>query len=181
MLLVVLVATYVLSSNRNGSSSGSDTGGISNATSSTENRDSFFPVEKVIDGDTIDVIVEGRTERIRLIGIDTPEAVDPRKPVQCFGTEASRYAAALLTGTSVRLEADATQGERDAFGRLLRYLFLSDGTNVNERMIREGYAHEYTYDTPYRYQARFRSAEVTARDTGAGLWAPDTCNGETNT
>lgn len=142
----------------------------SNAEEPTSISDERYEVVKVVDGDTIDVDIDGTIERLRLIGIDTPETVDPRKPVQCFGREASDKTKALLQGTHVRLEADPSQGERDKYGRLLRYVFMEDGTNVNLLLIAEGYAHEYTYDMPYRYQAAFRAAQNTAREKKRGLW-----------
>src|SRR3989338_322463 len=103
----------------------------------------LYPVVKVIDGDTIDVKIGTKIERIRMVGMDTPEIVDPRKAVQCFGKEASNRTKLLLTGKSVALQSDPTQGERDKYGRLLRYVIL-DGLNFNKRLIAEGYAHEYT-------------------------------------
>jgi micrococcal nuclease len=139
----------------------------------------LYEVIKVIDGDTLDVDINGKTERLRLIGIDTPETVDPRKTVQCFGKEASEKAKSLLQGASVRLEEDTSQDTRDKYGRLLRYVHLKDGTNFNKYMISEGYAHEYTYEVPYRYQADFKAAEVSARDNNRGLWSPSSCGGVT--
>ncbi len=111
------------------------------------------------------------TARVRLVGLDTPELVDPRKPVQCFAKEASAKARELLTGQSVRIEEDASQGVRDKYGRLLAYVFLQDGTNFNKRMIAEGYGHEYTYRLPYIYQTAFKAAEKDAREAQRGLWA----------
>lgn len=137
----------------------------------------LFSVTNVIDGDTIKVNINGTVETLRLIGIDTPEVVDPRKPVQCFGVESSNKAKELLSGKSVRLEADSTQGERDVYGRLLRYVFLSNGTNFNKLMIEQGYAFEYTYNLPYKYQTEFKKAEIYARENKLGLWADDTCAG----
>ncbi|MER3405249.1 MAG: nuclease, partial [Chloroflexota bacterium] len=116
-----------------------------------------------------------QTVRLRLIGIDTPEVVDPRRPVQCFGREASSRAHKLLDGQTVWLEPDASQGERDVFGRLLRYVWLPDGRLVNLQMVAEGYAHEFTFRWPYRYQALFREAERQARLRGLGFWAAETC------
>ncbi len=136
---------------------------------------SFVPVTKVVDGDTFDVLLDGKMERIRLIGIDTPETVDPRKPVQCFGVEASKTAKTLLTGKRVRLEIDPTQDDRDVYGRLLRYAYVEDGPFFNEYMVAEGYAHEYTYEIPYQFQQTFRDAERAAREAGRGLWADDAC------
>lgn len=88
----------------------------------------LYKVSQVVDGNTIKVDLNGTIETIRLIGINTPETVDPRKPVECFGKEASDKAKALLSNTNVSLEADPTQGERDKYGRLLRYVFMEDGT-----------------------------------------------------
>ena len=136
----------------------------------------YFSVAKVVDGDIIDVLIDGQKARIRLIGLDTPEVVDPRKPVQCFGHEASKRMTELVSGKKVRLERDPTQANRDKYGRLLRYVFLPDGTNVAEKMIREGYGHEYTYQLPYKYQKQFREAERYARDHALGLWAPGACS-----
>lgn len=140
----------------------------------------LYSVTQVVDGDTIKVLMDNQTETIRLIGLDTPETVDPRKTVQCFGQEASAKAKELLTGKNVVLEADSTQGERDKYGRLLRYAFLEDGTLFNKLMISEGYAHEYTYNSnPYKYQADFQAAEKEARENGRGLWNANTCAGNT--
>jgi endonuclease YncB( thermonuclease family) len=136
-------------------------------------------VVRVVDGDTVDVALGGQTVRLRLIGIDTPEVVDPRTVVQCFGREASARAHELLDGQTIWLEADASQGERDAFGRLLRYVWLPDGRLFNLQMVAEGYAHEYTYSGPYKYQALFKQAAALAREQGLGLWSPQTCAGDT--
>jgi len=141
----------------------------------TDNKTKEVLVTKVIDGDTIQVDIDGKNETLRLIGIDTPETVDPRKPVQCFGKEASAKAKSLLSGKSVMLEADPTQGERDKYQRLLRYVFLEDGTNFNKLMISEGYAYEYTYNTSYKYQLEFKQAQKEAEANNAGLWADNVC------
>lgn len=137
-------------------------------------------VVSVTDGDTIKVSIDGTTKTIRMIGMDTPETVDPRKPVQCFGKEASNKTKATLLNQMVRLESDSTQGELDKYQRLLRYVFLEDGTNFEKSMIEQGYAHEYTYDTPYKYQTEFKAAQKEARDNQRGLWNPATCNGMTD-
>ena len=136
-------------------------------------------VVRVVDGDTVDVSIGGAVERIRLIGIDTPETVDPRRPVQCFGKEASDRAKQLLDGETVWVEADQSQGERDSFGRTLAYLWLADGRLFNHLMIKDGYAHEYTYNLPYKYQTEFKQAEREARDFMRGLWSTSTCGGDT--
>lgn len=134
-----------------------------------------YLVIKVIDGDTIKVDINGTAEAIRLIGINSPESVDPRKPVECFGIEASNRAKELLNNKKVILENDPTQGERDKYQRLLRYVWLEDGTFFNKKMISDGYANEYTYDTPYKYQAEFKQAETEAKALKRGLWADDAC------
>lgn len=141
----------------------------------------LFKVVKVVDGDTLDIDMNGTIERIRLIGMDTPETVDPRKVVQCFGKEASDKAKEILSEKRVSIEADNSQGERDSYKRLLRYVYLEDGTFFNKYMIAEGYAHEYTYQSiPYKYQEEFKEAEKQARETKKGLWSPSSCNGDTN-
>ena len=147
-----------------------------NHTNTTRQEATLSPVVRVIDGDTIVVEINGAQERIRLIGVNTPETVDSRKQVECFGKEASAFVKNLLSGKSVRLESDTTQGDRDKYGRLLHYVFLEDGTLLNKTIIIEGYGHEYTYRTPYRYQAEFKTAERTAREEKRGLWG-DVCGG----
>lgn len=129
----------------------------------------------VIDGDTIEVSFDNKKEVVRLIGINSPETVDPRKPVECFGKEASTKAKSLLLGKSVQLEADPTQDDRDKYQRLLRYVFLEDGTNFNKLMISEGYAYEYTYNIPYKYQSEFKQAQKEAEANKVGLWADNVC------
>lgn len=140
-------------------------------------KEKAYDVVRVVDGDTIDVSFDGKIERLRLIGINTPETVDPRKPVECFGTDASNKAKSVLSGKKVILESDSSQGERDKYNRLLRYVFLEDGTSFNLLMVREGYAYEYTYDLPYKYQASFKEAQKQAEANKTGLWG-DTCNGK---
>lgn len=135
-------------------------------------------VTAVVDGDTLEVLGPDGEARVRLIGINTPETVDPRRPVECFGKEASAYAKTLLTDQEVRLEPDPTQDDRDRYGRLLRYVFLPDGRFVNLLMVAEGYAYEYTYGTAYRYQKEFREAQRQAQDADRGLWSPQTCDGQ---
>ncbi len=134
-----------------------------------------YTVIQVVDGDTIKVSRDGVKSTIRLIGVDTPETVDPRKPVQCFGTEATNKMIELLRSKIVLLEEDQSQGDKDKYGRLLRYVFLPDGTNVNNTLIQEGYAYEYTYRVPYIYQDEFKKAQISARESKRGLWADNAC------
>ena len=126
---------------------------------------------RVIDGDTIEVWINNKEEAIRLIGIDAPETVDPRKPVQCFGKEAGNKTKEMLGNQIVKLVSDSTQGNRDKYGRLLRYVFLN-GVNFNKLMISQGFAHEYTHlNNPYQYQSEFKNAEKEARRKKIGLWS----------
>ncbi|MBI4252999.1 thermonuclease family protein [Candidatus Uhrbacteria bacterium] len=135
----------------------------------------YFHVTKVIDGDTFDVLINGTTERIRPIGIDSPETVDTRKTVECFGKEASKKTTELLLYKNVRLEKDPAQEDRDIYGRLLRYVYRDDGLFFNQWMIENGYAHEYTYKTPYAFQKKFKDAQTSAREQEKGLWTPNAC------
>ena len=133
-------------------------------------------VTRVVDGDTIKVLINNKEESVRLIGIDAPETVDPRKPVQCFGIEATEKAKEILDNQTVMLESDSTQDNRDKYGRLLRYVFLN-AINFNKLMISQGFAHEYTYmGNPYRYQLEFKNAERDAGENKKGLWADGVCN-----
>lgn len=141
----------------------------------------YYEVTKVSDGDTIHIMMDGRDEKVRLIGINTPETVDPRRPVECFGKEASARMKELVGGKIVRLEYDDTQSVRDAYNRILAYVYLEDGQMINRKMIAEGYAYEYTYLTPYKYQKEFRELQVLAKTGGRGLWASTTCNGNVKT
>ncbi len=132
---------------------------------------SWYRVERVVDGDTVVLDMGGKSVTVRLIGLDTPEVVDPKKPVQCYGPEASKEAHAKLDGQVVRLETDPTQGQFDKYGRTLGYVFLSDGADFDELMIRQGFGREYTYKKAYRYQAEFKAAQLQAQVERLGLWS----------
>lgn len=144
-------------------------------------------VERAVDGDTIVVRIVGASsgpgagdtpggeERVRLLGIDTPESVDPRRPVECFGKEAAAAAAALLEGQTVRLVKDVE--DRDRFGRLLRYVYLGDEM-ANARLVVNGYATAFTYPPNVRHSKLFVQLERDARESDRGLWSPETCSGE---
>ena len=124
-------------------------------------------VARVIDGDTIQVLSDGRQYTVRLIGADTPETKHPTKTVQHFGAEASAYTTAALEGRTVQLETDRTV---DRYGRLLRYVYL-DGQNFNARLISEGYAHAIR-GFRYSKRASFIRLEEAAKRLGKGLWSP---------
>jgi micrococcal nuclease len=121
-------------------------------------------VTRVVDGDTIEI--EGG-ERVRYIGIDTPETVDPRKPVQCFGVEASNKNKELVEGKEVRLEKDIT--DRDKYNRLLRYVYVGDNF-VNLELVKQGFAYSYSYPPDIKYQDQFLKAQQEAREAKRGLW-----------
>jgi len=125
----------------------------------------LIKVIRVIDGDTIEI--EGG-EKVRYIGIDTPETVDPRKPVQCFGVEASKKNKELVEGKMVRLENDIT--DRDKYNRLLRYIWVGD-TFVNLELVKQGFAYSYTYPPDIKYQDQFVKAQQEAREAKRGLWS----------
>jgi micrococcal nuclease len=127
-------------------------------------------VTKVVDGDTIEVRAGGHTEKVRLLGIDTPETKDPRKPVQCFGKEASQHTTELLpVGTEVRLEPDVE--ERDRYDRVLAYVYrVEDGLFVNLELARAGYADLLTYPPNVAHTAEFQAAVSEARREQRGLW-----------
>lgn len=125
-------------------------------------------VRKVVDGDTIDVT---GGERVRLIGIDTPETKDPDRPVGCFGEEASRFIASLLpAGTPVRLVGDVEQ--RDQYGRLLAYVYRkADGLFVNAELLRRGFAQLLTIPPNVAHTDEFAAIARQAREASQGLWA----------
>lgn len=129
-------------------------------------------VIRVVDGDTIDVEIGGREERVRLLGIDTPEVhVPDGESPDCFGAEASAYTAQLLgEGAAVRLERDVVG--RDDYGRLLAYVYrIEDGTMVNEALVRQGYARPMRIEPNGIFAERFVAAAVAAEAGGLGLWA----------
>jgi len=127
--------------------------------------DSQVTVARVVDGDTVEL---STGQKVRYIGLDTPEVVDPRKPVQCYGVEASNKNKQLVLGQSVRLEKDVS--ENDKYGRLLRYVWVGE-TLVQDYLIRQGYAHASAYPPDIKYQEQFTAAEAEARAANRGLWS----------
>jgi micrococcal nuclease len=131
----------------------------------------MYKVTYVDDGDTIKVATPTGEETVRFIGADTPEVKDPRKPVQCFGEAASAHTKSLLGhGESVRLAPDPDDTDRDKYGRLLRYVYLADGTLLNAELIRDGWAFAYVV-FPFTKLDEFRNLEADARTHNRGLWA----------
>jgi micrococcal nuclease len=133
-------------------------------------------VKYVFDGDTLEVELAGKTERVRLIGIDSPELENSQKKADCYADEAKQEMKKLVSGKQVLLKSDQTQDNRDMYNRLLRYVYLN-GLNINIKMISEGFAYEYTYkNNPYVYQLEFKTAQDEARSGKLGLWADNICN-----
>jgi micrococcal nuclease len=128
-------------------------------------------VERVVDGDTFIARVRSRRERIRVIGVDTPESVDPNRPDEPFGKEASDFAKHYLDGETVRLAGDAEP--RDRYGRMLAYVWLPDGTFWNALLAAEGYAQQLTIPPNVTYASLFRRLVSEARRNDRGLWATE--------
>jgi len=133
------------------------------------NQPGLYSVSKFVDGDTIEVNMNGHNETIRFIGIDTPETHKPDTPVQCYGPEAAAFTKSFIGNNSVRLQADPLDTNRDRYGRLLRYVYLPDGTLVEEKLISEGYAFAYTL-FPFQQKAAFVALENQAKQAKKGLW-----------
>ncbi len=134
-----------------------------------DSSEQTYLVTRVIDGDTFEI--EGG-KKVRMIGIDTPETVAPRRAVECFGKEAANKTSELLTNTYVRLVKDVS--EVDSFGRLLRYVYVGD-VFVNKVLVWEGYAHARSYPPDIAHQKELQIDERHARDARVGLWG-DTCS-----
>jgi len=130
----------------------------------------LIAVDRVVDGDTIKVTFEGKSESVRIIGINTPETKHPTKPIECFGPEASKFAEEMLSNQQVLLEFDDSQGKYDKYDRLLAYIWLPDGTLFSEKAIQQGFGFEDTYDGEYKYQKVHKEAQVKAEELKAGLW-----------
>lgn len=131
-----------------------------------------FTVLKVIDGDTVVIMMSGRSVKVRLIGVDTPETVHPSKPVERFGIEASRSLKKCLTGKAVVIEHDRVGAKLDRYGRELLYLKLADGTDINREIIAKGFGFAYTR-FPFSRMDDYRKAETDARRKRLGLWGED--------
>lgn len=125
------------------------------------------PVVEVVDGDTIRVMLDDVEERVRYIGVDTPESVAPGEPVECFAKRASRFNARLVEGERVRLVFDAER--RDRYGRLLAYVHAGDDF-VNAELVRRGYATTLTIPPNDTFAERFDRLEQNAANAGRGLW-----------
>ena len=110
-----------------------------------DNQPGLYSINHFIDGDTIAVNMNGRSEKVRFIGVDTPETHKPNTPVQCYGPVAAAYTKSTIGKHRVRLVSDPLSTDRDRYGRLLRYVYLPDGTDVNEQLIVTGHGFYYPF------------------------------------
>jgi len=176
-LLNVFLATRVGSPRSASEGPANTAAALSTHASTTPHKSGeSHPFIRVVDGDTVVVGFSDHSEYVRLIGIDSPEPNDPGGP-ECYATEATAHLRDLARSGTVALFFDPSQGERDTYGRLLAYVKTPDGTDLGERMVRDGYAREYTYDTehPYEQVNAYRGAEREAAAAQRGLWAPKAC------
>ena len=128
-----------------------------------------YSVSRVVDGDTVVLLIDGSPVKVRLIGVDTPETVHPSRPVQHYGKEASAFTRNLLRGESVYLKYGLERTDR--YGRLLAYLYRApDGLFVNAEIVRQGYGHAYV-QFPFEHMDRFVALQARAREASKGLWA----------
>lgn len=149
---------------------GGGTGGGSGDGGGGDSDGSVGRVVKVVDGDTIHVVLGGAREKVRYIGVDTPETKDPRRPVQCYGQQAADFNARLVAGERVRLVRDVEA--RDRYGRLLAYVYrVRDGLFVNAELARLGYAQPLSIAPDVRHADRFAQLAREARQAGRGLWS----------
>jgi micrococcal nuclease len=140
-------------------------------TTARQSDPGLYTINHYVDGDTIAVNMNGSVETIRFIGVDTPETHKPNTPVQCYGPEATAYTKAQISKFGkVRLQADPLDTNRDVYGRLLRYVYLPDGTLQNEQLIKNGYGFAYL-DFPFSKKAQFAADGQSAQTAKAGLWA----------
>ncbi|MDO8886687.1 thermonuclease family protein [Candidatus Oleimmundimicrobium sp.] len=126
---------------------------------------------RAVDGDTIEVEIDGKTYKVRYIGIDTPELHHPSKPVEEYAQEAYEFNKSLVEGKEVRLVKDIS--EVDKYNRFLRYVYVGD-LFVNAELVKQGYAHASTYPPDVAHEDEFRELETQARNDLLGLWAPET-------
>lgn len=145
-------------------------GWFSSPPSLENSQPGLYTVAHFDDGDTIVVNTPSGEETVRFIGVDTPETHDPRKPVQCYGPKAAAYTKQLIGNRNVKLVADPLDTNRDRYGRLLRYVYLPDGTLVNQKLIRDGYGFYYPY-FPFSKKSAFAGAERQAQAHKLGLWS----------
>ncbi len=129
-----------------------------------------YKVFKVLDGDTFQVKINKEIVTVRMLGIDTPETVDPRKGIQCYGKQASDKTKELILGKYVLLSIDPSQDNTDKYGRILAYVNIKDGILINQYLLEYGYAREYKYKFDYERRKEFKKLENLAKKKKIGLW-----------
>lgn len=186
LVIIVLVpvgsgkTTFTIFDKKNTGDTSSNNSGSSNASEYTADiyeseKDRPFKVLSVIDGDTIKINYYGKEELVRLIGVNTPEVDGPYTDAECFGNEASAISKDYLENQWVIIRGDATQGNRDKYDRLLRYVSLA-GTDFGGFLIERGYAYEYTYETAYDRRGVYLLLQQDAENNNRGLWAAGVCD-----
>lgn len=161
--IFILAALYVIATQSGWLKSGSQT--------LQQNQPGLYTINHYVDGDTIAVNMNGSVETIRFIGVDTPETHKPNTPVQCYGPEAAAHTKELISRFGkVRLQADPLDTNRDVYGRLLRYVYLPDGTLLDKEIIRDGYGFAYL-DFPFSKKAEFAAAGQAAQAAKVGIWS----------
>jgi len=137
--------------------------------SESKRNNELWPVKRIIDGDTF-VIHDGSKKglKIRLIGVNTPETVHPRKPVEFYGKEATQFMKQLIGDKEVKLEYDVER--KDRYGRTLAYVYLKDGTFINAKLVEEGYAQAMTVPPNVKHADLFVKLQRQARENNKGLW-----------
>ena len=142
----------------------------------TTDDERFYKVERIIDGDTIRVTIDGRSVLVRFIGINAPEIEHSNETAECFGYNSKFYLQSLIANSSVRLESDPNDSNKDKYGRLLRYVYPEDGTILNEKLVREGYAFAVVYNKGNRYERLLKSAQMDAQQNKVGYWGATDCH-----
>lgn len=169
-LVLTLVILAVVSTQSGWLSSGTKTAMV--------NQPGLYNIDHYVDGDTIAVNMNGNIETIRFIGVDTPETHKPNTPVQCYGELAAANTRSLISKFGrVRLQADPLDTNRDVYGRLLRYVYLPDGTLLDEKIIQQGYGFAYL-GFPFTKSDQFAADEQAAQAAKIGLWG--TCHPTVN-
>lgn len=160
LFLIALAAVVVMQS-------GWLSGGVQKA---EQSQPGLYTITHYVDGDTIAVNMNGSVETVRFIGVDTPETHKPNTPVQCYGPQAAEYTRQRISQFGkVRLQADPLDTNRDRYGRLLRYVYLPDGTLMEAETIKNGYGFAYT-QFPFQKTTEFKTYEDQAKSAKKGLW-----------
>lgn len=142
---------------------------IGSAGRGTSDQPGLYAIAHFVDGDTIAVTMSGKVEKVRFVGVDTPETHKPNTPVQCYGPAAAAFTKNTIGNQRVRLVSDSLSTDRDRYGRLLRYVYLPDGTLLNEKLIQDGYGFYYPY-FPFTKSKQFDADEQAAMAAHKGLW-----------